>query len=103
MSIQKHSSLNTAIDQAKMECDNSQPSKGAFSGTVVVRVKPGMKVQIKPSEIEGQIHLGREFVVDGEPRNLCGTEVVTLKNLDGSRFSPAYDLSMLEVTDLMDN
>jgi len=71
-----------------------------IKGTVVVKAKKGMKVRIKPSEIEGKTHKGKEFIIDGEPRLLCGTEVVPLNNLDGSRFSAAYDMSMLEVTDM---
>ena len=71
-----------------------------FSHRVEAEIKIGMKVQIKPSEIEGRIHKGKEFVVKSLPRDLCGTEVVALENLDGSRFSAGYDLSMLEITDL---
>ena len=70
-----------------------------FSGTVQVRVKQGMKARINPNEIEGKRNLGKEFIIVSEPRVLCGTEVVSLNNLDGSRFSAAYDLSMLQVTD----
>ena len=44
--------------------------------------------------------MGNEFLIASEPRELCGTEVVALNNLDGSRFSAGYDLSMLEITDL---
>lgn len=70
-----------------------------FSGNVKVKVEKGMKVRINPNEFEGKRHVGKEFIVDGEPRDLCGTEVVALNNIDGSRFSAAYDLSMLQVTD----
>ena len=70
-----------------------------FSGSVTVLVKTGMKARIKESEIEGKIHKGKVFEVASEPRDLCGTEVVALNNMDGSRFSAAYDLSMLEITD----
>ena len=69
-----------------------------FSGKIKVNVSIGMRVQINPSEIEGRIHKGKEFIVDSEPRVLCSTEVVALNHLDGSRFSASYDLSMLEVT-----
>lgn len=68
-----------------------------FCGTV--KVKLGMKARINPEEIEGRIYKDKEFIVSGLPRELCGTEVVALNNLDGSRFSAAYDLSMLEITD----
>jgi hypothetical protein len=68
-----------------------------FSGTIKVKVTEGMKVRINPSEIVGRIHKGKEFTVAGEPRDLCGTEVVALNNEDGSRFSACYDLSMLQV------
>jgi hypothetical protein len=61
-----------------------------------MKTKKGMKVKINPNEIEGNIHKGKEFVVDSEPRNLCGTEVVALNNVDGSRFSAGYDISMLQ-------
>ena len=70
-----------------------------FSGTVRVKVTPGMKARIKPDTFEGKIHSGKEFEIAGEPRMICGTECVALNNLDGTRFSPGYDLSMLEVTD----
>jgi hypothetical protein len=70
-----------------------------FSGSVQVKVEKGMKARINPEELEGKKHKGREFVVDSLPRDLCGTEVVALNNLDGTRFSASYDLSMLEITD----
>lgn len=70
-----------------------------FSGSVQVKVEKGMKAQINPEEIEGKIHKGKEFVIAGLPRDLCGTEVVALNNLDGSRFSAGYNLSMLVITD----
>jgi hypothetical protein len=70
-----------------------------FGGSVKVTVKKGMQVRINPECFEGKIHAGKLFTVSGEPRDLCGTEVVGLTNPDGSRFSPAYDLSMLQVTD----
>lgn len=70
-----------------------------FSGSVQVKVEKGMKARINPNEIEGKMHRGKEFVIDSEPRNLCGTEVVALNNIDGSRFSAGYDLSMLQITD----
>ena len=66
-----------------------------FSGNVIVKVGDGMEVRINPEEIEGKRHEGELFIVAGEPRVLCGTEVVALNNSDGSRFSAAYDLSML--------
>ena len=71
-----------------------------FSGRVTATLKKGMKVKIKPSLFEGKIHKGKEFLVSGEVRELCGSEVVELRNEDGTRFSPAYDISMLEITDL---
>lgn len=74
--------------------------KKIFSGSVKVKVKQGMKARINPAEFEGKRHKGKEFVIAGEPRELCGTEVVALDNIDGTRFSAAYDLSMLEITDL---
>lgn len=70
-----------------------------FSGSVQVKVEKGMKARINPEELEGKKHKGREFIVDSLPRDLCGTEVVALNNLDGTRFSASYDLSMLEITD----
>jgi len=57
----------------------------------------GKQCKIKESELEGRINKGKEFVIDGDARNLCGTDVVPLNNLDGSRFSSAYDFSMLEI------
>ena len=73
--------------------------EGQFSGSAMVKVRLGMKVQINPSEYDGKIHKGKVFVVAGEPRDLCGSQVVPLNNIDGSRFCAAYDLSMLQVTD----
>lgn len=70
-----------------------------FQGTVKVKVSLGMHAQIDPETIEGRKYAGRVFVIAGESRDLCGTECVPLNNLDGSRFSPAYDLSMLQITD----
>jgi hypothetical protein len=70
-----------------------------FSGSVQVKVEKGMKARINPEELEGKKHRGKEFIVDSLPRDLCGTEVVALNNLDGTRFSASYDLSMLEITD----
>jgi len=70
-----------------------------FNGSVQVKVAIGMKARINPNEVEGRIHKGKEFIVDSLPRELCGTEVVALNNLDGSRFSAGYDLSMLQITD----
>ena len=72
----------------------------SFKGRVMADLKEGMKVQIKPSEIAGKHHKGKEFVVAGEARELCGTEVIALNNIDGTRFSAGYDISMLEITDL---
>jgi hypothetical protein len=74
-----------------------------FSGSVVVKVKIGMEARIKPEEIEGKIHAGKTFIISGEPRDLCGTEVVALDNPDKSRFSAGYELAMLEITDLKQN
>ena len=73
-----------------------------FKGSVQVKVKAGMKARINPAFTEGKIHKGRVFTIDGEPRDLCGTEVVGLRNTDGSRFSAGYDLSMLQITDTSD-
>jgi hypothetical protein len=71
-----------------------------FGGSVQVKVKVGMKAQIKMSlSAFGHIHRGKIFVIDSSPRDLCGTEVVALNNLDRTRFSAGYDLSMLEITD----
>lgn len=70
-----------------------------FSGSVKVKVKRGMRVRINPLEPEGRKHLDKEFIVAGEPRILCDTEVVALNNVDGARFSTAYNLAMLQVTD----
>ena len=58
--------------------------------------KNQVRVKINPSEHEGMLHLGKVFIVVGEPRMVCGTKCVALDNLDGSRFSAAYDLSMLQ-------
>lgn len=70
-----------------------------FTGSVQVKVKRGMKVRVNPDELVGRMHEGKIFTIDSEPRDLCGTEVVALNNADGSRFSAAYELSMLQVTD----
>ncbi len=56
----------------------------------------GMRVVINPNEYEGKKHKGEVFLVSSAPRDLCGTLCVSLRYLDGSRFSPAYDLSMLQ-------
>lgn len=69
-------------------------------GSVKVKVAIGMKARINPDEIEGKIHAGKEFIIAGEPVDICGTECVALNNLDGTRFSANYDLSMLQITDL---
>lgn len=74
--------------------------KKQFNGTVKVKVEIGMKARINPEEFEGRIHKGKQFVIAGEPRDLCGTQVVALDNMDGSRFSAGYDMSMLEITDV---
>lgn len=71
----------------------------SFSGQVRIAVKKGMKARIDPKTFEGRLHKGKEFIITGLPRDLCGTEVVSLNNLDGTRFSPSFDLSMLEITD----
>lgn len=71
----------------------------SFSGSVKVKVESGMKVRVNPNELEGKINKVKEFVIDGLPRDLCGTEVVALNNIDGTCFSAAYDLSMLQITD----
>ena len=70
-----------------------------MKGYVQVKVKIGMKARINPKEFEGKIHKGKVFTVSGEPRDLCGSEVVALNNSDGTRFSAGYDLSMLQITD----
>lgn len=71
-----------------------------IKGTVQIRVQVGMEVRVKEDLIEGKKYFGRRFTIDSEPRDLCGTEVVALKDsITGERFSAAYDLSMLEVTD----
>jgi len=70
-----------------------------FTGSVQVKVKAGMKCQIDPREMAGQIHKGKIFTIASEPRELCGTTVVALNEEDGSRFSAGYDLSMLQITD----
>lgn len=70
-----------------------------FSGSVHVKVEKGMKARINPNYIEGKKHKGKTFIIDGLPRDLCGTEVVALNNTDGSRFSAGYELAMLEITD----
>ena len=74
--------------------------KKKITGTVKVKIEPGMKARINPEEFEGRTHKGKEFVITGAPRDLCGTQVVPLDNLDGSRFSAGYDMSMLEITDV---
>lgn len=61
------------------------------------QITDGMTVQINPNEFEGRIHKGKTFMTVGEPRDLCGTEVIRLTNMDGSSFSPAYNVSMLQV------
>ena len=71
----------------------------SFSGSVKVKVAVGMKARINPQEIEGKLHGGKEFVIAGEPNQICGTECVPLNNLDGTRFSANYNLSMLQITD----
>lgn len=79
---------------------SSVATDGFFTGTVTTKTRVGMKVRIKTDCVEGKLHMGNEFLIASEPRELCGTEVVALNNLDGSRFSAGYDLSMLEITDL---
>ena len=73
--------------------------KKEFSGSVKVKVQIGMRAKINTEFPDGKIHKGREFIIDSMPRVLCGSEVVALNKPDGSRFSPAYDLSMLLITD----
>ena len=65
-----------------------------------VKVVKGMHVKIDPRELEGKLNKGKVFVVDSDPRKVGGTMIVALNNLDGTRFSPAYDLSMLHVLPL---
>jgi len=65
----------------------------------MVKVRTGMKVQIDPKEFEGKFHAGKQFIVAGRSNIVCGTECVPLNNLDGSRFSANYDLSMLQIID----
>lgn len=84
----------------KIEKPKESPQQKKISGSVSVKVESGMKARINPKFFEGQNQLGKVFVIDSVPRVLCGTEVVALNNLDGTRFSASYDLSMLEVTDL---
>lgn len=71
-----------------------------FTGQVTTTPRVGMKAQIKTCYVEGKLHMGNEFTIASVPREICGTWVVALNNQDGSRFSAAYDLSMLEITDL---
>ena len=71
----------------------------SFNGSVMVKVAVGMKARINPAEFEGKLHAGKEFVIAGEPNEICGTECVPLNNLDGTRFSANYNLSMLQITD----
>lgn len=59
-----------------------------------------MKARIQLSELEGQIHKGKEFVVASEVKEICGAEVVALNHLDGTAFSASYDIDMLEITDI---
>ncbi len=74
--------------------------KKQFSGTVMVKVAIGMKVRVNPSEIVGSLNIGKVFIIDSLPRVICGTEVVALNNSDGTRFSAAYQLSMLQITEV---
>ena len=62
-----------------------------------VKVKKGMNVRINPNEPEGRLYEGRIFVIDSAPRKVGGTMVSALNNLDGTRFSPGYDLAMIHV------
>ena len=78
---------------------NAKEINREFSGSVKIKVKKGMMVRINPNEIEGKIHLGKLFIINSEVRTLCGTEVVSLLTSSGARFSAAYNLEMLEVTD----
>jgi len=61
-----------------------------------VSLKIGVIVIINPEEIEGRLHNGKQFIVNSDSRDLCGTQVVALNNMDGSRFSAGYDLSRLQ-------
>ena len=71
-----------------------------FSGRITTTPRNGMEVQIKTNLVEGKLHLGKKFTIASEAREVCGTWVVALNNADGTRFSAAFDLSMLEITDL---
>ena len=68
--------------------------------STTVKVVKGMRVRVDLSEPEGKLYKGRVFIVESEPRKIGGTLAVALNNLDGTRFSPAYDLSMLHVLPL---
>lgn len=70
-----------------------------FEGSVRVRVAPGMQVQINPGAREAQPYLHRIFIIASQPRLVGEKECVALRNLDGSAFSPAYDLALLQVVD----
>lgn len=63
-----------------------------FSG----KIELGAKVRINQDEFDAVPYGGREFVVASEPRMFCGREVVALNNMDGTAFSTAYVLSMLQ-------
>ena len=98
--------FNAAIDAGVPVCAEVQvqgtegKTTHQFTGRVTTTPRVGMKAQIKTCYVEGKLHQGNEFTIASEPRELCGTWVVALNNKDGSRFSSAYDLSMLEITDL---
>lgn len=49
------------------------------------------------------MHKGKEFIVNSDVREVCGTAVVALNHVDGSRFSAAYDMGDLEITDFSAN
>lgn len=91
------SSVVRSIINHKLNNDKKETTMKSFEGSVVVTVSPGMTVRISPEEIVGKIHKDKEFIIAGEVREICGTECVPLNNLDGTRFSAAYDLSMLQV------
>lgn len=70
-----------------------------FHGTVKVKVTKGMTVKLKNKGFDGKRFNSYKFIVSSDTFYLCGNEVVSLNNIDGTIFRPIYPLSMLEVTD----
>ncbi len=44
---------------------------------------------------EAKINPGKEYIIDGEQREMCGSQVIAISNLDGTRKSACFDADCL--------